>query len=261
MIDSKKVKGRPGSLWQDPAHRVRRAIVSGELKHGARVSEASLAETLGVSRAPVRDAIRVLVQEGLLLQGAWATTVVGCAPGDIEQLFDLRAHLEAYAIRLAAPGLGGAAAALLRAADAMAAAAAAGDTGAYTGADLAFHRALVGAARHRWLSTSWEHLAPVIAATLPLGAGRPPRDPALPARGGRPLGGGHSAPPHPRRRHSPDRALRRRRWAGGRRQPTPRRAPGAPGRAGADADAVSGSAARPPAGGGRDRRCDPSTST
>jgi GntR family transcriptional regulator, gluconate operon transcriptional repressor len=174
----RRAAGRAVPLWQDAAHSVRRAIVSGELKHGARVSEASLAETLGVSRAPVRDAIRVLVQEGLLLQGPWATTVVGCAPGDIEQLFDLRAHLEAYAIRLAAPGLGrDAAAALRRAADAMAAAASEGDTGAYTGADLDFHRALVGAARHRWLSTSWEHLAPVIAATLPLGAdgGRRPR--------------------------------------------------------------------------------------
>jgi hypothetical protein len=83
---------------------VRRAIVTGELEHGARASEASLAETLGVSWGRVRDATRVLGQEGLPPQGASATTVAGCAPGDIEQLFDQRAHLEAYAIRLAAPG-------------------------------------------------------------------------------------------------------------------------------------------------------------
>src|SRR5262245_46447974 len=85
---------RPSSPWHDAADAVRRAIVTGELEHGARVSEASLAESLGISRAPVRDAIRVLVQEGLLLQGRWATTVVGCDAADIEQLFDLRAHLE-----------------------------------------------------------------------------------------------------------------------------------------------------------------------
>ena len=171
MLDRTQGADRATPLWQDAARSVRRAIVTGELAHGARVSEASLAETLGVSRAPVRDAIRVLVQEGLLLQGAWATTVVGCSPDDIEQLFDLRAHLEAYAIGLAVPGLGEAAATeMRRAAEAMTAAASDGDTGSYTGADLAFYRALVGAARHRWLSTSWEHLAPVIAATLPLGA-------------------------------------------------------------------------------------------
>jgi DNA-binding GntR family transcriptional regulator len=162
---------RATSLWQDAAQTVRRAIVSGELRDGDRVSEASLAEALGVSRAPVRDAIRVLVQEGLLQQGAWATTVVGCSAHDIEQLFDLRVYLETYAIRLAAVRLeAGAAAELHAAADQMAAAAGRGDTGAYTGADLAFHRALVRAARHRWLQTAWENMASVIAATLPLGA-------------------------------------------------------------------------------------------
>jgi GntR family transcriptional regulator of gluconate operon len=167
----KKGPSRPTTLWQDAADAVRRAIVTGEYKDGERVSEASLAETLGVSRAPVRDAIRVLVREGLLQQGGWATTVVGCSPRDIEQLFDLRAYLEAYAIRLAAGRLDAGAESELRvAADRMTAAAAEGDTGTYTGADLAFHRALVRAARHRWLLTSWEHMAPVIAATLPLGA-------------------------------------------------------------------------------------------
>jgi GntR family transcriptional regulator, gluconate operon transcriptional repressor len=167
----KKGPSRPTPLWQDAADAVRRAIVTGEYKDGERVSEASLAETLGVSRAPVRDAIRVLVREGLLQQGGWATTVVGCSRRDIEQLFDLRAYLEAYAIRLAAGRLDASAEAELRvAADRMTAAAAEGDTGTYTGADLAFHRALVRAARHRWLLTSWEHMAPVIAATLPLGA-------------------------------------------------------------------------------------------
>ena len=43
------------------------------------------------------------------------------------------------------------------------------DPSAYTGADLAFHRALVRAARDRWLLSAWENMAPVIAATLTLG--------------------------------------------------------------------------------------------
>src|SRR5687767_10970135 len=158
------------TLWEGAADAVRRAIVTGELPGGARVSEASLAETLGVSRAPVRDAIRLLVREGLLQQGAWATTVVGCSVDDIRRLFELRAHLEAYAIRQAAAGIGAAAGEeLRRAADQMLAAASRDDTNAYTGADLAFHRALVRAAGDRWLVSAWENLAPVIAATLALG--------------------------------------------------------------------------------------------
>jgi DNA-binding GntR family transcriptional regulator len=165
---------------------VRRAIVTGELRDGARVSEASLAEMLGVSRAPVRDAIRVLVREGLLQQGAWATTVVGCSAEDIQRLFDLRAYLEAYAIKLAAAGMDEVARDELRAAaDRLIAAAGRDDTNAYTGADLAFHRALVRAARDRWLLSAWENMAPVIAATLALGANPSPRDPREVAAGHR----------------------------------------------------------------------------
>ena len=168
----------PATLWQGAADAVRRAIVSGELQDGARVSEASLAETLGVSRAPVRDAIRVLVREGLLQQGAWATTVVGCSADDIRRLFDLRAYLEAYAIKLTATEIDDEAREELRAAaDQMIAAAGRDDTIAYAGADLAFHRALVRAARDRWLLSAWENIAPVIAATLALGANPSSRSP------------------------------------------------------------------------------------
>jgi DNA-binding GntR family transcriptional regulator len=166
------------TLWEGAAAAVRRAIVSGALPDRARVSEASLAETLGVSRAPVRDAIRLLVREGLLQQGAWATTVIGCSPEDIRRLYELRAHLEVYAIQLAAVGLSDEARAELSAAsDHMVAAAERDDTSAYTGADLAFHRALVRAARDRWLLSAWENLAPVIAATLTLGVNPTSRSP------------------------------------------------------------------------------------
>jgi GntR family transcriptional regulator of gluconate operon len=174
------------TLWEGAADAVRQAIVTGELPDGARVSEASLAETLGVSRAPVRDAIRVLLREGLLQQGAWATTVVGCSTEDIRRLFDLRAYLEAYAIKLGAARVDAAACEELRAAaDQMITAAGRDDTNAYAGADLAFHRALVRAARDRWLLSAWENLAPVIAATLALGANPSSRAPQEIAAGHR----------------------------------------------------------------------------
>src|SRR5919109_1269493 len=129
MAGADTATAAPATLWQGAADAVRRAIVSGELQDGARVSEASLAETLGVSRAPVRDAIRVLVREGLLQQGAWATTVVGCSAEDIRRLFDLRAYLEAYAVKLAAAGIDEAAQEELRAAaEQMVAAASRDDT-------------------------------------------------------------------------------------------------------------------------------------
>jgi GntR family transcriptional regulator of gluconate operon len=184
VTDQDTAPAGAATLWQGAAEAVRRAIVSGELQDGVRVSEASLAETLGVSRAPVRDAIRVLLREGLLQQGAWATTVVGCSTEDFRRLFDLRAYLEAYAIKLGAARVDEAACEELRAAaDQMITAAGRDDTDAYAGADLAFHRALVRAARDRWLLSAWENLAPVIAATLALGANPSSRAPKRSRRG------------------------------------------------------------------------------
>ena len=186
MTDQDTAPAGARTLWEGAADAVRRAIVTGELPDGARVSEASLAETLGVSRAPVRDAVRVLVREGLLQQGAWATTVIGCSPDDIRQLFELRAHLEVYAIQRAAAALADEAREELAAAtQQMLAAAGRADPSAYTGADLAFHRALVRAARDRWLLSAWENLAPVIAATLALGANPSSRAPQEIAAGHR----------------------------------------------------------------------------
>jgi DNA-binding GntR family transcriptional regulator len=59
----------------------------------------------------------------------------------------------------------------------MIAAAGRDDPTAYAGADLTFHRALVRAARDRWLLSAWENIAPVIAATLALGANPSSRSP------------------------------------------------------------------------------------
>jgi DNA-binding GntR family transcriptional regulator len=191
MTNAETVASGAATLWQGAAEAARLAIVSGELQDGVRASEGSLAETLGVSRAPVRDAIRVLLREvllreGLLQQGAWATTVVGCSTEDIRRLFDLRAYLEAYAIKLGAARVDEAACEELRAAaDQMITAAGRDDANAYAGADLAFHRALVRAARDRRLLSAWENLAPVVAATLALGANPSSRAPQEIAAGHR----------------------------------------------------------------------------
>ena len=156
-------------LWQDAVATVRRAIVAGDLKAGERVSEQQLSVELNVSRMPVRDAIRVLVQEGLLRQENGATYVMGFVPRDVQQLYDLRLYLESYAVRLVSGWLDPDwAAALGKEADWMARAAAENDAQAFGAADIAFHRALCRAAKHRWLLTAWETLAPTAETALVL---------------------------------------------------------------------------------------------
>ncbi|UCF93058.1 MAG: GntR family transcriptional regulator [Desulfobacterales bacterium] len=78
-------------------------ILSGALKPGDRVVENSLARRLGVSQAPVRDAIRDLVLLGFLKAAPYkGTTVRSFSQEDLNEVYLVRAALEALAARLAA---------------------------------------------------------------------------------------------------------------------------------------------------------------
>ena len=82
---------------------LRQAILKGELKPGERLMEIALAERLGVSRTPIREAMRKLEQEGLVVmiprKGAY---VDGISLKDIHEVYEIRAALEALALELAA---------------------------------------------------------------------------------------------------------------------------------------------------------------
>lgn len=78
-------------------------IQRGELAAGAFLVEAELAEALGVSRTPVREAIRRLAADGLVLtEGRRRAQVREFELREVEELFELRARLEGYAARRAA---------------------------------------------------------------------------------------------------------------------------------------------------------------
>ena len=80
--------------------RIREMILRGELRAGARVAEAPLAELLGMSRTPVRQALPVLAQEGLLAEHETRGYVVrGLSNADILDAIDLRGVLEGMAAR------------------------------------------------------------------------------------------------------------------------------------------------------------------
>jgi len=82
---------------------LREAIINGLLKPGERMMEIQMAEELGVSRTPVREAIRKLELEGFVVmiprKGAY---VAGISMKDIADVFEIRAALEGLAAALAA---------------------------------------------------------------------------------------------------------------------------------------------------------------
>src|SRR5438132_9969938 len=81
---------------------LRRAIVTGVLQPGQRVNEAEVARQMHISRGPVREAIRLLEQAGLLVSiPRRGTVVVTLSAEDVEEVYTLRADLETRAIRRA----------------------------------------------------------------------------------------------------------------------------------------------------------------
>ena len=96
----------PRTTPQHALDALRRAIVAGELRPGERVLQEDVAERLGVSIAPVREALRVLEQEGqvtyLPRRGYFVTEL---RFEDLQEIYDLRRVLESRAARRALPGL------------------------------------------------------------------------------------------------------------------------------------------------------------
>lgn len=94
------------TMQQAVTEHLRSAIFSGELAPGARIQQDDLSRQLGVSRMPVREALRILASEGLVeLRPHRGAVVVSLRPVDIAEVFEIRAMLEARAAQLAAPHL------------------------------------------------------------------------------------------------------------------------------------------------------------
>jgi DNA-binding GntR family transcriptional regulator len=86
--------------------RVKTAILRTELEPGSVVSQVKLAKSLGVSRTPLREALRLLQREGLVeAQHNQRVKIAGMSVSDMEELYALRITTEALALRCSVPRL------------------------------------------------------------------------------------------------------------------------------------------------------------
>lgn len=153
--------GDPPSLTALAADALRAMILSGELRPGDRVIENRLTTELGVSRPPLREAMRILEHEGLLVQTPRVGAVVTpLTLQDVYEIVTLRENLEAMAIRLGVPVDSEERLSVLRdSLDVMVAHAADGREDLAVGDSYRFHEALVGLAGHRRLDESYRSLS------------------------------------------------------------------------------------------------------
>jgi DNA-binding GntR family transcriptional regulator len=137
-------------------------ILDGEYPSGARIVETRIAQELGVSQAPVREALRDLEQLGCIVHEPFrGCSVRAFSADELLEAFPVRAALEALAARLAADRI--TEPELLRLAElleTMRAAARHGDAHGQSQANASFHATIVRAARNATLERQWSLLEP-----------------------------------------------------------------------------------------------------
>lgn len=85
-------------LFETIAQQLREAIIGGELRPGDKLLETELADEFGVSRGPIREALRELSREGLVVDLPRRGTVVSTATlMDLIEVYDVREALETFA--------------------------------------------------------------------------------------------------------------------------------------------------------------------
>ena len=153
-IDNKPLRDRVLDALRD-------AIVSAELKPGEPLIELELSAQLGVSRAPLREAIQILSREGLVETMPYRGAIVrNLSRRDIEELYSLRSVLESFAVQRIIERNDAEQASRLRAVfESMLAAAQAGDLKAVNNIDREFHDTLIELSDHNLLVMTWRSVS------------------------------------------------------------------------------------------------------
>ncbi|MCX5364549.1 GntR family transcriptional regulator [Streptomyces sp. NBC_00124] len=155
----------PRTLLRDRAYEaIRDAIVAGELEPGAAVRDADLAERLGLSRAPVREAFSRLVDEGLLESKPQSyTRVTPLMAGEVRDAAAVVGAMHELVTRVAVPRLFAADVETMRTAnERFAAAVAAGDVDTALQADDELHDVLVRVSGNRAAAATAARYTPLI---------------------------------------------------------------------------------------------------
>lgn len=152
------------SSQRDLAYGVlRRSILLGKTKHGTRINERVVAEKLGISRVPVREALLCLHGEGLVQRSRRGLEVTRLSPEHVAYQAEFRAIIECAAARLACERIAAdQVEQLRRLIDQQEILSCSDDLEAFIESDLAFHQGILAATGNPFLSR--------IAATMAMGA-------------------------------------------------------------------------------------------
>ncbi|MCG8637046.1 MAG: GntR family transcriptional regulator [Desulfobacterales bacterium] len=143
------------------SNEIQKAILDGRLEPGQRLNEAKIASEMGLSKSPVREAIKELTADGILIAEPYKGTYVkGLSRKEAYELFTLRKALETFAIELILPEFTPKDMALLEGIiDKMKTAMEKGRQKRLSELDMEFHRSLIKISGHDLLSEIWDKIA------------------------------------------------------------------------------------------------------
>ena len=99
---SQRAGGNGGTLPASLAELLRERIIQGEFPPGSRLNERTLCDSLGVSRTPLREALRLLAADGLVrIEPNRGAQVIALSETDVREAFEIIGGLEALACRYA----------------------------------------------------------------------------------------------------------------------------------------------------------------
>ncbi|MGH2345887.1 MAG: GntR family transcriptional regulator [Chloroflexota bacterium] len=149
-------------LRSDAYEALREAILLGHLRAGERVVEAEIARQMGISRGPIREAVRQLEQDGLVeYQPRRGVVVAPLSRDTVRDAYGVRAELDGYAARIAVANITDHhIARLIEIIDTMRGHARADDAEGLLHADVAFHQHIYTVAGNRVLLRLWTSLGP-----------------------------------------------------------------------------------------------------
>lgn len=155
------------SLGHRVANQLRRLIATREIVPDTVIVEDELAAKFGVSRGPVRDAIKILSAEGLVATKGRRAVIRGLTADDVDELFSLRLMLEGTALRMAmAHDHTNLVRALHGQLEQLRGACENGDVDAFPQADAEFHAKFFSHARHSRIQAIWEQYRASVEAVL-----------------------------------------------------------------------------------------------
>lgn len=139
---------------------IREAIIRGDLPANSVLNQAQIAEQLGTSRGPVREALGRLEQEGLIKNVPYKGVVItSLTPQYVKELYSLRDALETFAVRRAIENLNeDYLERLKQIIEDMDKAAAVKDEDKLGDIDLVFHETIIDMAQHELLKKTWTTL-------------------------------------------------------------------------------------------------------